>query len=337
MPIDWSSFAALVARPQRFIVTTHVRPDGDALGSEIGMAGILRSLGKDVAIVNASLTPPRYDFLDPDNTRFVPFGDPRAAPCLAAADAVVILDLSSWSQLAEMAGFVREFRGTRIVVDHHVSEDDLGAHMFKDTSSEATGILVQRCAAALGVRLDQEMATGLLTALAMDTGWFRHPATSASTFRAAAELLDSGCDINQVYRQLYERNTLGRLRMFGAALAGLRLDLDGRLAYTVVTRDDFIRTGGVPPDTEDLVDATVSLRGVDVGLLFIEQPRGGVKVSLRARGDIDVAAIAQKFGGGGHRAAAGANLPDPLSGHLPRVLAAVRAALAEETERLPKT
>ncbi len=115
--------------------------------------------------------------------------------------------------------------------------------------------------------------------------------------------------------------------MIGLALARLKTDLDGRIAYADVTRDDFDRTGAIPPDTEDLVDYTVSLRGVEVGLLFIEQRRGGVKVSLRSRTDFDCSRLAARFGGGGHRAAAGANLPDPLPETLRRVLAAVRQAL----------
>src|SRR5262249_45035973 len=156
-----------------------------------------------------------------------------------------------------------EFKGPRVVIDHHASEDDMQAMVFKDTTAEATGMLVLRCAQALGIKNTSEMATGLITAIAMDTGWFRHPTTGPRTLRAAAELLEAGGDLNGVYRQLFERNTLGRLRMFGMALAGLKTDCDGRLAYSAVTRDDFIRTGAIPPDTEDLVDYTVSLKGVE--------------------------------------------------------------------------
>jgi phosphoesterase RecJ-like protein len=114
----------------------------------------------------------------------------------------------------------------------------------------------------------------------------------------------------------------------GETLASLSTDLDGRIAYAAVTREDFDRTGAIPPDTEDLVDFTVSLRGVEVGLLFIEQRRGGIKMSVRSRHDFDCSRLAAQFGGGGHRAAAGATLPDPLSEAVPRVLAAVRASLA---------
>jgi bifunctional oligoribonuclease and PAP phosphatase NrnA len=327
MSIDWSPLSDLIATRDRFLVTTHVRPDGDALGSEVGMVGLLRQKGKDVRVVNSSRTPPRYDFLDPKGTLFEHFGSQATPADLADREAVVILDLSAWSQLGDMAEFVRGFEGARVVVDHHVSQDDMKATYLKDTSAEATGTLVARAVHALGGTFTPEMSTGLLTAIAMDTGWFRHPNTRPQTFRTSAELIESGAKIEEIYRLLFERNTLGRLKMLGETLASLQTDLDGRIAYAVVTRDDFDRTGAIPQDTEDLVDYTVSVEGVDVGLLFIEQARGGIKMSVRSRNGLDCSRLAGQFGGGGHRAAAGATLPDPLSESLPKVLGAVRKAL----------
>ncbi len=179
--------------------------------------------------------------------------------------------------------------------------------------------------ASVGGHLTPEVATGLLTAIAMDTGWFRHSNTRAGTFRAAAELIDAGTRADQIYRQLFDRNTPGRLRLMGETLVGLKTDLNGRVAYAVISLDDLARTGAIPPDSEDLVDYTVSMRGVDVGMLFIEQARGGVKVSFRARNGLDCSQLAARFGGGGHREAAGATIPGPLSSAVERVLSEVRA------------
>ena len=186
-----------------------------------------------------------------------------------------------------MAEFVRSFPGRRVVIDHHVSQDDLGALFIKDTGAEATGILVMSAVAALGAMLTREVATGLLTAIAMDTGWFRHTNTRPGTLRAAAELIEAGADIAEIYRDLFESNTLGRLRLMGETLSGLRTDMGGRVAYATISRADLERTGAIPQDSEDMIDFTVSLRGVDVGMLFIEQARGGVKVSLRSRNGLD--------------------------------------------------
>lgn len=327
MSIDWTPLADLIETHDRFLVTTHVRPDGDALGSEVGMAGFLRQKGKDVRVVNTSRTPPRYDFLDPDGTFFEHFGTQADPASLSDREVLVILDLSAWSQLGDMAGWVREFPGRRVVIDHHVSQDDLGAIFLKDTSAEATGTLVVRAIRALGGTLTPEVATGLLTAIAMDTGWFRHPNTRPDTLRTTAELLEAGAEIDTIYRLLFERNTLGRLKLMGETLAGMKTDADGRVAYATVTRESLARTGAIPQDTEDLVDFTVSLIGVEVGMLFVEQARGGVKLSLRSRQGLDCAKLAGQFGGGGHRAAAGASLPEPTEDSVARVCEAVRQAL----------
>ena len=327
MSIDWTPLADLIETHDRFLVTTHVRPDGDALGSEVGMAGFLRQKGKDVRVVNASRTPPRYDYLDPRGTLFEHLGTQVQPGDLADREVALILDLSAWSQLGEMAEVVRGFPGARVVIDHHVSQDDLGATFLKDTSAEATGTLIVRLIRALGGQFTPEVATGLLTAIAMDTGWFRHPNTKPETLRTVAALVESGAEIDEIYRLLFERNTWGRLKLMGETLAGLKMDADGRIAYATVTRDDMLRTGSIPQDTEDLVDFTVSLTGVDVGLLFIEQARGGIKLSVRSRNGLDCARLAGQFGGGGHRAAAGANLPDPLAESVETVLAAVRRSL----------
>jgi phosphoesterase RecJ-like protein len=327
MSIDWTPLADVIETHDRFLVTTHVRPDGDALGSEVGMAGLLRQKGKNVRVVNASPTPPRYDFLDPDSNLFEHFGHAVQPTDLADRQVAVILDLSSWNQLGDMAGFIREFRGQRVVIDHHVSEDDLGATVFKDSTAEATGILVMRAIAALNGSYTPEVASGLLTAIAMDTGWFRHSNTRSGTFSAVAELIDSGAKVDEIYRKLFDRNTFSRLKLMGETLVGLRTDLGGKIAFATITRADFERTGAIPPDTEDLVDFTVSMRGVEVGMLFIEQIRGGVKVSFRARNGLDCSRLAAQFGGGGHREAAGATVLGPMSTIVERVLDAVRQAL----------
>jgi phosphoesterase RecJ-like protein len=331
MSIDWTPLADLIETHDRFLVTTHVRPDGDALGSEVGMAGLLRQKGKDVRVVNVSRTPPRYDFLDPDGTLFEHFGTQVNPASLADREVLVILDLSSWGQLGDMAGFVRGFPGPRVVIDHHVSQDDLGAVFLKDTTAEATGTLIVRAVRALGGTFTPEVSTGLLTAIAMDTGWFRHPNTGPETLRTAAGLVESGAEIDAIYRLLFERNTLSRLKLMGETLAGLRTDAGGRVAYATVTRASLARTGAIPQDTEDLVDFTVSMSGVEVGMLFLEQLRGGVKLSIRSRNGLDCAKLAGLFGGGGHRAAAGAMLPDPFEDSVAGVLEAVRDALAATT------
>jgi phosphoesterase RecJ-like protein len=303
MPIDWTPFVDLVHRHQRFLLTTHVRPDGDGLGSMLALADVLEAppLSKTVNMTVASVLPPRYDFLDPARRvrRFEPPGDDYRD-----ADAVIVLDTGTWNQLADFGNLLRALPVQKVVIDHHPTQDDLGALRLVDTTAEATGRLVHEAVTALGAPMPASAAHALFVALAMDTGWFRHANTTPAT----------------------EQNTLGRLKLTGLVLSRLQVTHGGRVAHTAILRDDYASTGAVPQDSEDLVNYTRGLIGVEVGLFFMEQPRGGVKVSFRSR-RLDVGRLAERFGGGGHRLASGAILDTTLDDARTRVLAAVGAAL----------
>jgi phosphoesterase RecJ-like protein len=326
MPLDWSPFVALVERSRRFLLTTHVRPDGDGLGSMLALADALEARGKAVRMAVASTLPPRYDFLGvPARVRrFAPPGDD-----LRDSDAVVVLDTGTWNQLGDLGGLIRALDVPRAVIDHHLTQDDLGAVRFVDTTAEATGRLVYEAVTALGGPLGADAAHCLFVALAMDTGWFRHANTTPATFELAGRLVAAGARPTDAYEALFEQSSLGRLKLTGLVLGRLRLALGGRVALTEIRRDDYAATGAVPQDSEDLVNYTRSVAGVEVGVLLMEQPRGGVKVSLRSRG-LDVAKVAERFGGGGHRLASGAVLEATLDEARDKVVAALAEALAAE-------
>lgn len=312
--VDWSIFSDFIQRHDRIVLTTHIRPDGDALGSEVALAQALLRMGKDIRCVNTSALPPRYDFLDPDRRLLHHYEEGGPSNYLLKdAQALIILDLSSWSQLGRFGDWVRQFKGPKLVIDHHVSRDaDLAQNFLVDSSIEATGRLVFEAINHLKIPINRDIATGLLTAIAMDTGWFRHPNTSASTLRIVADLIDAGAPISDIFKKIFERNTLGRYKLVGETLASLETAFDGRIAWAQVTREALEKVGALPSDTEDLVDYTVSILGVELGFLLMELPAGGIKLSLRSRGSIDCCELAGKFGGGGHRAAAGATLPEPI-------------------------
>jgi phosphoesterase RecJ-like protein len=325
MPLDWAPFVDFVRRHQRFLLTTHVRPDGDGLGSMLALANVLDQHGKTSRLVVASVLPPRYDFLDPARRiqRFEPPGD----DC-RGAEAVIVLDTGTWNQLGDFGNLLRSLSVPKVVIDHHVTQDDLGALRLVDPTAEATGRLVFEAVTALGGPLTPEAAHALFVAVAMDTGWFRHSNTTPATLTLAAALVQAGARLTAAYENLFERNTLGRLKLTGVVLERLKVTDGGRVAYTEIRRVDYEATGATPQDSEDLVNYTLSLAGVEVGLFFMEQPRGGVKVSFRSRGRVDVARLAETFGGGGHRASAGATLAAPLDDARARVLAAASAALS---------
>ncbi len=328
MPLDWSPFAAFVHRHQKFLLTTHVRPDGDGLGSMLALANTLEQLGKSARMTVASVLPPRYDFLDPGN-RLRRFHAPGEE--YRDAEAVVVLDTGTWNQLGDFGALLRQLDAPRAVIDHHLTQDDLGAARFVDVTAEATGRLVYEAIQALGVPLSAESAHCLFIALAMDTGWFRHSNTTPATFALAGRLVEAGARPTAAHEMLFEQSTPGRLTLTGLVLSRLRLSGCGRICHTEIRKDDYAATGAVPQDSEDLVNYTRSVAGVEVGLFFMEQPRGGVKVSFRSR-SIDVAKIAERFNGGGHRLAAGAVVETTLDEARSRVLAAVAAALDAPTE-----
>jgi phosphoesterase RecJ-like protein len=326
MPIDWSPFVQLVQRHRRFLLTTHVRPDGDGLGSQLALADALERLGKQVRMVITSRMPARYEFLDPARRieRFTPPGDGWRD-----AEVVIVLDTGTWNQLDEFGPFLAGLAVPKVVIDHHQTQDDLGALRLVDTTAEATGRLVYEAVLALTGAVPEDAADPLFAAVAMDTGWFRHANTTAATFDLAADLVRAGARPEQLYEQLFEQNTLGRSKLMGLVLERLQVTAGGRVAYTEIHRDDYARTGALPPDSEDLVNYTRNLAGVQVGLLFMEQPRGGIKVSFRSRAPVNVARIAERFGGGGHKLASGAVVEAPLTEARERVLEAVVAALAD--------
>jgi bifunctional oligoribonuclease and PAP phosphatase NrnA len=325
MTIDWMRFAAVVDQHQQFVLTSHIRPDCDALGSELGMAGLLRAKGKSVRIINAHPTPPGLQFLDPAGDIEVlgehVYADDISTQC------ILVLDTSAWAQLAGMGDVLRAHRGTKLTIDHHVGEDDLGTEWLKDTSAEATGHLVVQAADAVRVPITREMAIPLYAAIATDTGWFRFGSTTPATMRVVARLIEAGASPQQIYSDLYERDTLGRVRLRGRILSRVTPAFDGRLLHTHVLKEDFAETGALPSDTEDAINLTLAITGTQFAMIMIEQLKGGFKISFRSRCRVDCNEVAKTFGGGGHRAAAGAFLDGDLATVQSRVMAVLDQAM----------
>ena len=326
MRLDWASLLDILRRCSRVVLTSHVRPDCDALGSELGMAGILRGLGKDVRIVNAQATPPGLRWIDPDRL-IESLGEGVKPADLDDRDLFIVLDTSAWAQLGAMGEVLKAHRDRVLVIDHHVSEDDLGDRWFKDTSAEATARIVYEIGVRLKVPFTERIATPLYSGLSTDTGGFRFPSTSGETFRIAARLVDAGAQPPAIYRELFEQDTLARLHLVGRTLAGARTSHGGRVIMSVVRQSDIRESAATPHDTEDLINMTLVVKGTEVAAILIEQPDGRIKVSFRSRSPVDCSALAGRFGGGGHKAAAGAILDGPFDAALDRVTAAVDDAV----------
>ncbi len=325
MRLDWASLLDILRNANRVVLTSHVRPDCDALGSELGMAGILEAIGKDVRIVNAQATPANLRWLDP--LRKIESLAEQVRPAdLADRDLFIVLDTSAWAQLGAMGDVLKGMRDKGLVIDHHVSEDDLCDRWFKDTSAEATARIVYEIGLRLKVPLTQAIATPLYAGLSTDTGGLRFPSTTGETFRIAGRLVDAGACPTAVYRELFEQDSLARIHLVGRTLAGATATHDGRVITSVVRQRDIREVGALPSDTEDLVNLTLAVKGTEVAVILIEQPDGRIKVSFRSRGPVDCNKLAGRFGGGGHKAAAGAILDGPFEAAKDRVDAAVDEA-----------
>jgi bifunctional oligoribonuclease and PAP phosphatase NrnA len=329
--IPWEPLRDVLMSNRRFILSSHVRPDADAIGSELGLAAILRTLGKEVRIVNPSAIPATLSFLDPEH-KVLKIGEDIKPEALLETDVHIVVDTSSWSQLQDVGQMMRRGTARRVVIDHHASSDDLGALEFKDTQAEATGVLILEMADALDLAIPPDVATPLFCAVATDTGWFRFSSVRESTYRVAARLIDLGARPDLLYRQLYEQFSVGRIRLAGCVLSRVTLESEGKLAYTWVELADFDRCGARPVDTEDLVNECLKIGGTQCAFIAVEQMNKTVKFSFRSRAGVDVATLAEQFGGGGHKQASGATLNGNLTDALKRVLTATREALAVPTE-----
>lgn len=327
MSVNWKAFVDQIGHYESFVLVSHIRPDCDALGSELGMAEVLRTVGKKVRIINAHRTPPSLQFLDPAGNIEV-LGDNVEAEDITA-DCIMVLDTSAWAQLGDMGDVIRTSRADKMVLDHHVGEDNLGANMYKDYMAEATGHLVVQAADALNVSLTRTMAMPLFAAIATDTGWFRFGSVTSETYRVIARLIDAGVVPSEIYGDLYERDTLARLKLRGLIISRTTSELDGALMHTHVEKEDFEATGALPSDTEDAINLTLAVQGTQAAVIFVGQMRGGFKLSFRSRCGLDCNEIAKQFGGGGHKAAAGAFLEGTLDDVRQRVLPVVIDALRQ--------
>lgn len=324
--IDWQPLCEIINSHASFLLTSHCRADCDAVGSELALAHILKALGKEVVISNGDPVPEHISFIDPENQVRV-LGLSVEPKELWKIEVLIVVDTSAWVQLGPMAEVVKAFPGERVIIDHHVSQDDLGAVEFKEETAEATGRLILELGEALGVEITPEIATPLFAAIATDTGWFRFSSVREKTFAALSRLVAAGANPQNIFSMLFEQHSLARLHLRGRILGNIVSDMDGRLMSTHATQADFAATGANSTDTEDSINNLLTVKGSEVAVLFVELAPDRTKVSLRSRSDFDVQKIAAQFGGGGHKKASGVTFSGTLQQAQQAVLDALRAAL----------
>jgi len=321
---------------RRVLVTTHVRPDGDACGTMQALAQALRAIGKDVELLLLSPVPDWYAFLfdgpvsvlpngiAPGQIDTGPYGD---------CDTVLIVDTNSYVQLPGIEDWLKQSPRPVLVIDHHVTGDGLGTVELIDTTAAAAGEVVFDLLRHARWPITPAIAQALFAAIATDTGWFRFSNTDARLFRIAAELTQAGAQPDILYRRLYQNFSPQRFRLMARMLDSLELHFNNRVAVQTLLRRDFDETGATGRDTENLIDECRRIDSVEVAVLFVElghkdgKGEAGFRCSLRSKGRVDVRAIAQASGGGGHAAASGVNLNLPLDAARKLILAAIAEQL----------
>jgi phosphoesterase RecJ-like protein len=317
-----AAIADILRREKTFLILTHYRPDGDAVGSQLALVLLLRDLGKTVEAWNDDAVPAKFKFLPGADLITHPPPTPKSF------DVVISIDASTWPRVGTAAEKIAG-RKHFINIDHHVSNEKFADINWIVPEAPASGQIAYDLIRRGGFQLTPAIAQALFAAISTDTGSFMFANTTAACLRVAAELVETGINVGEISRHVYESYPYARFRMLQLALADLKLTDHRRTAYFWVTKAMFADTGAKREDTEGLIDYARAIEGVIVAILFeeLEEP-GKIRISLRSKHpQLDVNSIARHFGGGGHKEAAGARLTGTQSEVEPKVLAAVTAAL----------
>jgi bifunctional oligoribonuclease and PAP phosphatase NrnA len=306
------AFQTLIDRPQKAVIITHFKPDADALGSSLGLAGFLKKKGHTVRVITPSDYPEFLEWM-PDNEDVIsldrkPETLQKASQEIAAADIVFCLDFSSLSRINDLADPVRSAKGVKVMIDHHLEPEQFASFEKWDITSASTAGLVFELIQELGGKnlIDPKIASCLYAGLMTDTGGFRHNNTHHREFHIASQLVSLGADPHQIAKEVYDTNTLERLRLTGYVLSQkLNVIPEYHTAYMTLSQDELKEFGAQTGDTEGLVNYGLSIKGVKLSVLMYDR-KEEIKLSLRSLGEFSVNEMARKhFGGGGHRNASG--------------------------------
>lgn len=305
-----------INKRKEFLLTSHARPDGDAIGSLLALSGILHKMGKTAEIVMSDSVPVIYKPLPASDTII------HAAQVNGRYEAAILLECDS-VQRTRVQGLDKHFL---INIDHHVTAKPFADVNWIDPGACATAEMVYRLGKAAGVRITPDIATCLYTAVLTDTGSFCYSPTNAHTFDLARQLVEHGADPAHIAQNVYFSNPTSKMRLLGAALSTLHRE--GPITWMTVTREDMDRCGALEEDCEGLVNYALGIAGVEVAMFFREISNHRVRVSMRSKGAVDVSGIAEAFGGGGHQCASGFSVEGPLDSAIDRVLEALRKNLS---------
>jgi phosphoesterase RecJ-like protein len=327
----WQKIISILEQHQNFILTAHVNPDCDALGSELALAEHLRNLGKQVTILNTDATPVAFRFLDPKK-KIRQYSQTKHARVIKKAEVIMVLDASGgWDRMGRVGKSLAQAEAKTVCIDHHPDPTDFVDVAFVDTDSASTAELIFDLVKAMDGVMSEQMAQALYAGIITDTGSFRFPKTSPKTHQIAAVLLAAGAKPLEIYRQIYQQYSAGRVRLKGHVLDSIETAAGGQIAYYSLTRDTLKTYGFDGSELDGFASLGQEIGGVRVVVFGVERSRERVKISLRSDGSVSVNQLAAAYGGGGHPSAAGAT----VEGQLDVVMAEVVQKMKEIMPTLP--
>ena len=331
MQIDFSKISKIILENNSFLITTHINPDADAIGSCLGFYSLVTKLGKKSKIINLNSTPYYLKFLDPQNV-IETFDKEKHAAQFELFDVLVALDFQQLNRIGQMQNYFRGSSKVKLCIDHHEFPENFTDNLFIDIDYASTGEMIFDLVKFMNVPIDYNMAQALYAAIMTDTGSFRFDRTTSKTHLRIAQLLETGINPNAIYREIYDSGKIEKLRLLGKTLLSLQFNSTKQIAFMEIRQNDLLDFGISEADTEGFVNYCLSIVDVKVGLLFFET-KEGFKVSLRSVGNIPVNKVAQQFGGGGHMNAAGIRMEGAkIEDYQSKIIYEIEKYLKEGTE-----
>lgn len=315
----WQKIVSLIEQHSTFVLTSHLNPDCDALGSELALAEHLASLGKKVVIINTDPMPEAFRFLDPLRA-IKKYSPNKHTTLIKKAEVIIVLDASgSWKRVGQVGDTLAQTNAVKVCIDHHPDATDFVDVAAVDTDAAATAELIYELVTAMHGKISATMAQALYAAIVTDTGNFRFPKTSPRTHRITAELLRAGAEPYSIYRQLYERYSLARVRLKGHVLDSIKTTAQGRIAYYGLDQSTLKAYRVKTSELDGFAGLGQEIGGVQVAVFCLQSSKSKVKISLRSDGTVAINQLALAYGGGGHPSAAGAT----VTGELTKIMAEV--------------
>ena len=313
-PIDWHQVHNVLDAAQRIMLTTHENPDGDGLGSEVALFHHLREIGKDARIINYSSLPDEYSFLGGDDI-FETFNKNKQLDWLKKVDLVMIFDVGDFNRVRNIKDVIEQYKLKTMNLDHHPHpEDHPFTHNVVNIDAAATGCMVfDYLQIARSEPLTKAICDGIYTAVMTDTGCFRYSNTDSKSHTIAMECLDKGVNTHEIYQLVYENSSKARMSLLGNILTTLNYELEGQLAWFIITQDMMRQASASSSDVDGFSDFVRTIKGVEVALMIYEQSYESCRINFRSKGKFRVSDIAKALGGGGHAFAAGSVIEGSLA------------------------